>query len=85
VSKETHAGILLGLFYPEDGGDISLRNVDDLYRITGRYIPIDRTLYACMISVLIKTGRALQGSVTSSNLKFRNHAPNVCHLNTRPG
>jgi hypothetical protein len=40
-----HAGFLLRLFLdPEDGGDMSLRNVIDTQRTTRRYIPQDSTL-----------------------------------------
>jgi hypothetical protein len=41
-----HADFLLDLpFYPEDGCDIFLRNVD-FYRITRRYISEDRDLHS---------------------------------------
>jgi hypothetical protein len=40
-----HADFLLGLFfYPEDEGDMFLRNVVDFQGITCRYIPKDRPL-----------------------------------------
>jgi hypothetical protein len=34
-----------GFFYPEDGGDTFLRNVDDFQLTTRRYIPEDRSLH----------------------------------------
>jgi hypothetical protein len=44
VATWFHAGILLGLSDPEDGGNMLLRNVGYFQRTTRRYIPEDSTL-----------------------------------------
>jgi hypothetical protein len=41
-----HTGFFLGLFYPEDEGDIFLRNFVEFERTTLRYIPEDITLHS---------------------------------------
>jgi hypothetical protein len=67
-----HRGILFGLFYPEDAGDMFLRNVG--------LLSADYTVFREVLSVFIALGRSQQNAqrIWSNTLNQMRILKNVC-------